>query len=205
MSFLHPNLKGIVAAVAAVVMNSIPLAAQSADPPGSSPAETIVEIPADSTDEAALLQALANSDPSGAKRAERQLQALWDKSGSAAMDLLLRRGRDAMKVDDTRAAIEHLTALTDHAPEFAEGWHARASAYFDAGLYGPALADLERALALNPNNYKAIYGLGAILETFGDQARAYEAYQKAQAINPYYQEVTEALERLGPHVQGEAL
>ena len=60
-----------------------------------------------------------------------------------------------------RAAIEHLTALTDHAPDFAEGWHARATAYFRAVLLGPAMDDLQRALVLNPDNFDAVFGLGA--------------------------------------------
>jgi len=189
MSFDHPNLKRIVAAIAAIVMFSIPLVAESAD----------------LTDETVLLEQLAQSDPAEALRLDRQLQALWSKSGSASMDMLLKRGRDAMKVDDVAIAIEHLTALTDHAPDFAEGWHARASAYFEAELYGPALADLERALALNPNNYNAIFGLGAILETFGDEKRAYEAYQRAQAIHPHHEDVTNALTRLRLRIEGQAL
>ncbi len=160
---------------------------------------------ADSRDESLLLQRLAVADRDEAIHLDRQLQALWSKSGSAAMDLLLKRGRDALEVSDTPAAIEHLTALTDHAPEFAEGWHARASAFFEAELFGPAMADLERALMLNPNNYNAIFGLGAMLEVFGDQKRAYEAYNRVLAIHPYHEEVTKAVERLRPVVEGEAL
>ena len=160
---------------------------------------------ADSTDEAALLQALGTADAVEAQRLDRQLQALWGKSGSAAMDLLLKRGRDAMEIDETGVAIEHLTALTDHAPEFAEGWHARASAYFDADLLGPAMDDLERALYLNPNNYNAMFGLGAILETFGDKQRAYQAYRRALAIHPHHEELTKAAERLKAEVEGQAL
>lgn len=121
------------------------------------------------------------------------------------MDLLYRRGRDAIEDDDLRAAIEHFTALTDHAPGFAEGWHARASAYYEARLYGPAVADLERALALNPNNYRAIFGLGTILELFGDETRAYEAYLRAKAIHPHFEDVIQALDRLSPRVEGQSL
>jgi len=36
------------------------------------------------------------------------------------MDLLLQRGQEAMDNEDYEAAIEHFTALTDHAPDFAE-------------------------------------------------------------------------------------
>ncbi len=189
MSLKHPNLKGIVTALFALVMYSIPLAAQTAD----------------ETDESVLLEQLAEADPAEALRVERQLQALWRKSGSAAMDLLLKRGRDALEIDDLNAAIEHLTALTDHAPDFAEGWHTRASAFYEAEMFGPALADLERTLALNPNHYNAILGLGAILETFGNPELAYEAYERALAIHPNHEELGEAVERLRPVVEGKAL
>jgi len=189
MCFGYPNLKLTVAAIAAIFLFSTPISAQEAD----------------LNDESALLEALVLAEPAEAKRLERQLQALWGKSGSAAMDLLLKRGRDALEASDTSAAIEHLTALTDHAPDFAEGWYLRASAYFEAGLYGPSLADLENALRLNPNNYNAIIGLGAMFETFGDPMRAYDAYLRAQAIHPHHEEVGKALERLKPEIEGKAL
>lgn len=189
MSIVHPKLKGIVAALALIVTYSIPLSAQTAD----------------SQDEAALLEALATAEPAAAKRLDRQIQALWSQSGSPSLNLLLKRGRDALEKEDIEAALEHLTALTDHAPEFAEGWHARASAYFAAELFGPAMADLERALSLNPNNYNAIFGLGAILETFGDEKRAYEAYQRALALHPHHENGTQAAERLKSRVEGKSL
>lgn len=155
--------------------------------------------------ESDLLAALGAADAAEAIRIDRELQAMWKKSGSAAMDLLLQRGRDAQERGDVREAIEHFTALTDHAPDFAKGWNARASAYFEAGLMGPAVADLERALFLNPNDYSAIYGLGLILEQFGDTKRAYQAYERAQAIHPHHEEVSEALNRLKPLVEGKAI
>lgn len=161
---------------------------------------------AEAGDEPALLAALAGADDAAeAARIDRQLQALWSKSGSAAMDLLLQRGRDALEAEELDAAIEHLTALTDHAPEFAEGWHTRATAYFGIGLLGPALEDLEHALALNPNNYNAIFGLGTIFETLGDERRAFEAYTRAASIHPFQDNIAEALERLRPSVQGKTL
>ena len=136
---------------------------------------------------------------------DRELQALWRKSGSAAMDLLLSRAAQSFEAGDITGAIEHLTALTDHAPDFAQGWYQRAKAYHAAGLYGPAVADLERALALNPNNYNAIYALGAVFEQFQRPNRAYEAYLRAKAIHPHHEEVLNALERLRPQAAGKDL
>ena len=76
-----------------------------------------------------LLQDLRNAPATEAARIERDVLTVWARSGSPAMDLLYSRGKDAMFQGDTTLAIAHLTALTDHAPEFAEGFHARAQAY----------------------------------------------------------------------------
>ncbi len=189
MSIAITNLKGIVAAVAATVMISTSSAAQEAD----------------SRDEAVLLEQLAQSTPEQAIGLDRQLQALWSLSGSASADLLLERGREALDDGDIQGAIEHLTALTDHAPEFAEGWHVRASAFFGIDRFGMAVADLEHALTLNPNHYEAIYGLGLILEVTGQPEKAFQTYERALAIHPHHEEVTNAMNRLKPQIEGEAL
>jgi len=168
MGIAITNLKGTVAALAVLVMFSTSGGAQQAD----------------SRDEEALLRQLAQASPEQAVGLDRQLQALWSQSGSASADLLLERGRDALDDGDIEAAIEHLTALTDHAPEFAEGWHARASAFFGIDRFGMAAADLEHALTLNPNNYQAIYGLGLIFEVVGKPDQALEAYSRVGYTSP---------------------
>ncbi|GLO73609.1 tetratricopeptide repeat protein [Phaeobacter italicus] len=152
-----------------------------------------------------LLAQLADADPKDAVAIDRALQAIWRKSGSPAMDFLLQRGLDALERGEARMAVEHLTALTDHAPDFAKGWYERARAYFSVGLFGPAVADLERALTLNPNDYNAIFALGTMFEQFNDPDRAYEAYQRAQAIHPHHEQITSALERLKDTVEGKEL
>ncbi len=156
-------------------------------------------------DEAALLEALRSAPESEAKRLDRELGLIWDKSGSASMDLLLKRGREAMEAEDTVRAIEHFSALTDHAPQFAEGWHARATAYYRAGLYGPALDDLQRALALNPNNYNAIFGLGVMFREFGDTQRAAEAFDRVLELNPHHEHAKAAREQLRSRGIGRSL
>jgi tetratricopeptide (TPR) repeat protein len=93
-------------------------------------------------------------------------------------------------------AVEHLTALTDHAPEFAEGWYARATAYYLTGRVGPALADLQRALVLEPRHYRAITGLAVILEETDQPRRALEVYRRALAIHPHAPDIKEAVARL---------
>lgn len=149
-----------------------------------------------------LLERLKTADPGAAGRIEREIWTAWSKSGSAAMDLLLQRGRDAMEAGRTDEAIEHFTALIDHAPDFAEGWNARATAYFTAGAYGPAVADIAQTLTLNPQHFGALAGLGAILEGTGQKARALEVYRAALAIHPHLTGVSEAIGRLERDVAG---
>ncbi len=152
--------------------------------------------------EAELLAQLADPDLPRWQRVERELLGEWSKSGSASMDLLLQRGRDALQAGDTEAAIEHLTALIDHAPAFAEGYNARATAYYQAGHFGPSMEDIARVLSLNPNHFAALSGLGLILEETGFHDRALEAFRAAHAIHPHQPGIRTSLERLERKVAG---
>ena len=138
------------------------------------------------------------SDPEGEdwRLAESDILREWSKSGSAAMDLLLKRGEEALDQGDLPTAIGHLTALTDHAPDFAAGFQARAAAYATAGQYGPAVADLARTLELEPRQFAALTQLGGMLEEIGDDDRALEAYQASLKIHPHQQEAIDAVTRL---------
>ena len=95
------------------------------------------------------------------------------------MDLLLKRGREAMAAGRNDEAIEHFTALIDHDPDFAEGWNARATAYFNAGLLGPSVADIAETLKRNPKHFGALSGLGAIYEQLDRKDRALQVYRAA--------------------------
>lgn len=139
---------------------------------------------------------LAQPEGEGWMRAESDIQRIWSRSGSAALDLLLIRGEAALDAGDLDAAIGHLTALTDHAPDFAAGWTARATALAGAGQTGPAAADLSRALQLEPRDWNALKLLGALLEDSGDPDRARAAYQASLAIHPHQQDAADALSRL---------
>jgi len=149
-----------------------------------------------------LLEELARPDLEDWERQEDRVIAHWSKSGSIAMDLLLKRGRDAMEEDNYNVALEHFTALTDHAPDFAEGWNMRATAFFLLDEYGLAIEDIGRALALNPRHFGALNGLGVILEQLEDTKNALLAYRAAYEINPHRKSLIEAIERLEGLVDG---
>ncbi|MFZ1469258.1 MAG: tetratricopeptide repeat protein [Paracoccaceae bacterium] len=152
-----------------------------------------------------LFARLPTADAAEAGRIEAEIRIIWSKSGSAAMDLLLKRGDQAMALGNIPAAIEHFTALVDHDPGFVEGWNARASAYYATGDIGPALADLNHVLLMDPRNFDAIAGLARILEESGFEEKALQAYRAAQAIHPHLAEVNDAIARLSKSLEGQEL
>ncbi|WP_246053417.1 tetratricopeptide repeat protein [Paracoccus hibiscisoli] len=139
---------------------------------------------------------LANPEGEGWRIAESDILREWSRSGSPAMDLLLRRGETALDQGDLAGAIGHLTALTDHAPDFAAGFQARAAAYAMDGQFGPALEDIRRALSLEPRHFAALTQLGAMLEEMGEDDRALAAYRASLAIHPHQQEAIDGQARL---------
>jgi tetratricopeptide (TPR) repeat protein len=153
----------------------------------------------------ALFSTLADPNSKDWAAAERKIEADWSNSGSPALNFLLQRGRDAMAAGDLPAAIEHLTALTDQAPDFAEGWNARATAYYLAGLYGPSISDIQHVLRLEPRHFGAIAGLGLILGETGKKATAMAAFRRSLALNPHQEGIRKALDALEKAAGGTSL
>ncbi|WP_376874230.1 hypothetical protein [Albirhodobacter sp. R86504] len=148
---------------------------------------------------------LADPDYAGWARAQTDIEREWSKSGSAAMDLLLMRGELSLDEGDLAGAIDDLTALTDHAPEFPAGFAARGVAFYMAGEHGPALADLAQAVALEPRQFAALAVIGQIFEEMRQDARAIAAYEASLALNPHQADVSDAIARLKKTQEGIAL
>lgn len=178
---LRVTLKALVAAIACFYATSLP--AQELE-----------------RDADALLNRLgtlsSEADAVEAARLAAEIQERWTHSGSPTIDLLLRRGQEAIAAGDHQRAISHLTALTDHAPGFAEGWNQRATAFFLEGRYGAALSDIEQVLILEPRHFGALAGLGIILEGLGDLKGALRAFERAAQVYPAEENVRGAIERL---------
>ena len=160
---------------------------------------------ADATKLDDLFQQLQTATDEEAGQITDNIWIEWSKSGSPAMDLLLKRGRDALAAGQPDLAIQHFTALIDHAPDFAEGYNARATAYYQRGDLGPSVSDIARALTLNPRHFGALAGLGAIFEQLDEPAKALEVYKAALAINPHMPDIKDAVERLETSLGGQNL
>ena len=189
MKVFYSHRNSTVAALLTVVMISIPLSVLASD-----------EARLDD-----LFTQLQTAEPKDALSIAREIELEFSKSGSATMDLLLKRGRDAYEAGRTQEAIEHLTALTDHAPDFAEGYYYRALAFLQLDMIGPSFADVEKTLSLNPRHFRAIEVLGFLMEDMNRPDMAREAYERVLALHPHNSDVTQALKRLAPDLSGQDL
>lgn len=152
-----------------------------------------------------LFMRLQDADPEDWIEIEGDIQFIWGHSGSDSMDMLLERGLQAMMDGEFPKAIEHLSALIDHAPDFAEGWNTRATAYYMMDEYGLSIEDLRQTLARNPRHFGALAGLGMIFEELDNPEGALQAYLAAQAVHPHLSNINEAVIRLSQELTGVAL
>ena len=156
-------------------------------------------------DQQALLSELSSADSARAAQIARELELEWDRSGSSSVDFLLRRGREALDEDDLDAAIEHFSAVTDHAPDFATGWRMRATALFRSERIGPAIDDLGRAVQLNPNDWNTLFGLASVFNEIGQPERAAHALQMILDLHPHHEEANTAMGSVEQHLLGRSL
>lgn len=152
-----------------------------------------------------LLDQLREAEPGRDGRILSQIFTEWEKSGSPAIDLLLRRGRDALERRDIEAALDHLSAAIDHAPDFAEAYHARASVFYEAGMIGPALDDLRQTLVLNPRHFRAMQGVAVILGELGMAEESLEIFRLVQEMHPADPDVAAMIEGLSAQLEGQTL
>ena len=186
MKILFSKFKSVLTITAILFLTAGTLCAQSPD----------LEI---------LFKKLKKVEAVDAPALEAKILLEWSKSGSAAIDCLLARARLAIDAQDYRVALQHLNALTDHAPEFAEGWSLSAVALYKVGKTGPALTAIGHTLALEPRHFRALEGLMFILEDAGLFVGAFEIFQMIEAIHPHAEILSTVRDRLDAKTQGQAL
>lgn len=152
-----------------------------------------------------LFAALKTAEGNDAEQIVGKIASEWSKSGSPAIDLLLTRGRDEMEAGDMDAAIGHFTALIDHAPRFAEGYNARATAFFEEKRFGPAMDDIRMALALNPRHFGAMTGLAIVLDEVDRPEQALAVWREVERLYPASPDAARAIPELERETGGSAL
>ena len=191
------------ATVAALVASAQPLAAESGrmiEPPSNLPRAQR----GDKTQNLdRLFEALKVApDDESAKYIENRIWAIWLASGSDTANLLMGRVKTAMEAKDFELAIRLLNAIIDMRPNFIEAWNRRATLYYMKKDFTRAIGDIREVLAREPRHFGALAGLGIILQEFGDDKRALDAFRRALAIHPHIERVPDMVKRLSDKIDG---
>ena len=133
----------------------------------------------------------------------RNIQRELMNSGSPTIALLMTQAAAAVEAKDLPVALDLLDAVVRLKPGYAEGWNRRATVYFMLDDYGKSLADLERALALEPRNWEAIGGLASILSALDEKEGARAACAQALEIYPLQPRIKKSCDELDSEADGE--
>lgn len=133
------------------------------------------------------------------------IEELWLQSDSPTIGVLMGRSLKALQEERQELALQFLDAVVELAPDYAEGWNRRAYLLYLQDDYERALGDLRRALALEPNHFKALEGLARILREIGQKKNALQAYEQLLRIHPHVSGGREAVEELTVEVEGQGI
>lgn len=176
---------------------SLPIAAEAVDAPAPPPQSQNLET---------LFGQLARaSSPEDAKPIEDRIGTIFLRSGSATVDLLMSRAAVAQAAGEKDATKKLVEAVTSVAPDFAEGWHARANFQRATGDDAGAMVSLERTILLNPRQFAVLYELGNMMEDYGNKAAALKLYRKAMELDPQLDGARRHIDALTRDVEGQGI
>jgi len=183
---MAPRVLYMLAAIAWLAPASAPLCAE---PPALPPMIGIEEDSAAAQERVELFAALrAAKDDAEARAIEDKIWKFWRGFADEESKRLLEVSREAQLRFDIGNALLAMEALTKHQPQFAEGWNQYGYMLFLANSYDPALAAIDKVIALEPMHYAALAGRGIILVQQGKEDEAQAPLKRALAINPWLKE-----------------
>jgi tetratricopeptide (TPR) repeat protein len=142
-------------------------------------------------------------DPQDAQRIAEAITHLWLQSGSDTADLIMQRAMAAAQAGQYPVAFSLFDKLVALAPDWAEAWNQRAAARFSSGDTDGAMADINKAIKLEPRHFGALEGMGMILQEEGLTKSALEIFKKALGIYPLAPDLQNLTEKLTHEVEGE--
>lgn len=133
------------------------------------------------------------------------IEKLWQLEGGDTVNLLIQRGKAFTARTEFDKALSVLDAAVDLAPDYAEAFNTRAYTHYRMGNTGLALGDLRRAIALEPNHFRALDGMAKILTDIGEKKAALKTYDLLLKVHPEIEGAKEAADELRKAVEGQGI
>jgi tetratricopeptide (TPR) repeat protein len=145
------------------------------------------------------------ADDTAAKTVAAAIERLWGASGSDTVSVLMHRAAEAQQAKQNGQSLKFLDRVVAIAPDYGEGWHRRAVVLYSMGDIQRALGDLRRVLALDPNHFKALEGMGHMLREIGEPRGALAVFRRLQEVHPFADGLDRILPELAREVEGDRL
>jgi tetratricopeptide (TPR) repeat protein len=142
-----------------------------------------------------LLLAMQSDLEPTCELARRALEHIWFNEAGKDAYHLLEKAHAAMEKKELQRALAILDRILDRYPTYAEAWNRRGALYWELGDYEKSLADSQHALALNPNHYGAMQGIGVCRLQMGDLAEACQYLRATLRILPHDKQTRRTLEK----------
>lgn len=124
-----------------------------------------------------------------ARVAEDAIWRMWMAQGPTAdVRIAVAEAMRAREAYDWDKALTLLDGVVEAAPDYAEGWNQRAFIHFLRDDFDASLADLDRALELEPLHFAALAGKATVLMRQGRVELGQKALREAIAIDPWLRE-----------------
>jgi tetratricopeptide (TPR) repeat protein len=133
------------------------------------------------------------------------IERLWRLEGGDTVNLLIDRGEIFSSRNESEKALPFMDAAVELAPEYAEAWSHRAYVEYRLNNYTAALGDLRRALAIEPNHFRALDGMAKILVQMGEKKAALEVYNQLLKVHPNIEGGEKARDELKKEVEGQGI
>lgn len=140
-----------------------------------------------------------------ARQLEREIWHAWLESGDEAVNRALEAGIRAMQNGRMEEAIQRFSEVVEKAPDFAEGWNKRATAYYLNDELAKSMQDIQKTLSLEPRHFGAISGMGLIFLQQGDERAALEAFEEVLKIHPMAPGANKHAKRLRKKLEGQGI
>lgn len=196
-TYAHHDESQLVAALGEAYPQDVLLSMlRDAGPETQKAAAFALSLIGDITTSAHMAEALHTDDTAVHQTVEQSLWRLWFRSGRDDVDALLSQGvylMETQQLDEAQAVFDRVIAM---ASTFPEGYNQRAIVFFLAGNWDRSIADCEQAIALNPNHFGALAGMGHCYLKRNEFMAALAAYERALAINPRMAGIRRTVEQL---------
>lgn len=125
-----------------------------------------------------------------AKEIDRQIWQIWLTPDDPALAKRMAQVMAARQRMNLPIALGVLNGVVHDYPTYAEGWNQRATIFYLLHDFEHSLADIDRALELEPRHFGALSGRALIHLAQNKRAEAIRDISAALALHPYLSEKT---------------